>query len=174
MPRLADVLAVLDALYAPGWAEPWDAVGLVCGDPDAVVTRVLPIGGLKDKILAAHRSDIFTVIIPKENKKDLKDIPKRVLKVMKIHAVDHMDEVLRVALAHAEPDKFLPGPSEAVDWRTEPRARREAPREGDGSAEGTTAPSPTQPTTPAPATVMEPDLKVLTPSAPSDMNSRPR
>jgi ATP-dependent Lon protease len=91
--------------------------------------RVLPIGGLKDKILAAHRSDIFTVVIPKENKKDLKDIPKRVLKVMKIHAVEHMDEVLRIALAHIEPEKFLPTASEAVDWRTEqpklpPRAER--------------------------------------------------
>ncbi|HET9765223.1 MAG TPA: endopeptidase La, partial [Thermoanaerobaculia bacterium] len=60
--------------------------------------RVLPIGGLKDKVLAAHRADIFTVIIPKENRKDLKDIPKKVLRVMKIIAVDHMDEVLRAAL----------------------------------------------------------------------------
>src|SRR5207237_287773 len=41
--------------------------------------RVLPIGGLKDKILAAHRSGIYTAVIPKENQKDLKDLPKRVL-----------------------------------------------------------------------------------------------
>jgi ATP-dependent Lon protease len=106
--------------------------------------RVLPIGGLKDKILAAHRSDIFTVVIPKENKKDLKDIPKRVLKVMQIHAVDHMDEVLRVALAHPEPSQFLPGPSEAVDWRTEqPRVRRQradGASSGDGAAESTVTP----------------------------------
>ena len=85
--------------------------------------RVLPIGGLKEKILAAHRSDIFTVIIPKENKKDLKDLPKRVLKVMTIHAIEHIDEVLRVALAldPAVKDKFLPGPSESIDWRHDPK-----------------------------------------------------
>jgi ATP-dependent Lon protease len=91
--------------------------------------RVLPIGGLKEKILAAHRSDIFTVIIPAENKKDLKDIPKRVLKVMTIHPVDHMDEVLKRALALANPDSFLPGPSEAVDWRAEPRKKEPIPEE---------------------------------------------
>ncbi|MBI4509898.1 MAG: endopeptidase La [Deltaproteobacteria bacterium] len=83
--------------------------------------RVLPIGGLKEKILAAHRSDIFTVVIPKENKKDLKDLPKRVVKVMDIHLVEHMDEVLRVALALKEPERFLPGPSEPIDWRSESR-----------------------------------------------------
>jgi ATP-dependent Lon protease len=73
--------------------------------------RVLPIGGLKEKILAAHRSDIFTVIIPRENKKDLRDIPKKVLKVMNIQPVEHMDEVLRIALAHPTPEKFIPGPT---------------------------------------------------------------
>jgi ATP-dependent Lon protease len=83
--------------------------------------RVLPIGGLKEKILAAHRSDIFTVVIPAENKKDLKDIPKRVMKVMTVHAVEHMDEVLKHSLALKEPTSFLPGPSIAVDWRSEPR-----------------------------------------------------
>src|SRR5258708_29467361 len=80
--------------------------------------RVLPIGGLKDKVLAAHRADIFTVIIPKENRKDLKDIPKKVLKVMKIIAVDHMDEVLRAALRLDKPEAFLVEPSRAIDWRT--------------------------------------------------------
>jgi len=117
--------------------------------------RVLPIGGLKDKILAAHRSDIFTVIIPKENKKDLKDIPKRVLKVMKIYPVEHMDEVLRVALAHAEPDKFLPEPSEPVDWRTEPRrVPKDGPERREDSGEST-GPTPTHPVaTPAPGSVM--------------------
>jgi ATP-dependent Lon protease len=78
---------------------------------------VLPIGGLKDKVLAAHRADIFTVIIPKENRKDLKDIPKKVLKVMKIVAVEHMDEVLRAALKIENPETFLHEPSVAVDWR---------------------------------------------------------
>jgi ATP-dependent Lon protease len=80
--------------------------------------RVLPIGGLKEKILAAHRSEIYTAIIPKENAKDLRDIPKRVMKMMTVHEVEHMDQVLRHALVVPEPSQFLPGPSAAVDWRT--------------------------------------------------------
>jgi ATP-dependent Lon protease len=79
--------------------------------------RVLPIGGLKEKILAAHRAEIYEVVIPWENEKDLKDIPKRVLKEMKIHPVKQMDEVLRLALAHEHPDQFLPTPTAAIDWR---------------------------------------------------------
>ncbi len=79
--------------------------------------RVLAIGGLKEKILAAHRAEITTVIIPEENKKDLKDIPERVLAQMTIVPVKHMDEVLRVALAVANPDEFLREPSMVVDWR---------------------------------------------------------
>jgi ATP-dependent Lon protease len=61
--------------------------------------RVLPIGGLKEKILAAHRGRVRTVIMPKENRKDIHDIPSRVLKVMRLVLVEHMDEVLREALA---------------------------------------------------------------------------
>ena len=79
--------------------------------------RVLPIGGLKEKILAAHRAEIYEVIIPAENEKDLKDIPKRVLKEMTVHPVTHMDQVLRLALAHEEPGEFLPQPTAAIDWR---------------------------------------------------------
>jgi ATP-dependent Lon protease len=56
--------------------------------------RVLPIGGLKEKILAAHRGGIKKVIIPRENEKDLKDIPKIVLKQLEVELVEHMDEVL--------------------------------------------------------------------------------
>ena len=79
--------------------------------------RVLPIGGLKEKILAAHRADIFTVLIPKENEKDLKDAPKRVMKQMTIYPVETMDQVLKLALAHEEPEGFLIEPSATVDWR---------------------------------------------------------
>ncbi|MDD5308397.1 MAG: endopeptidase La [Deltaproteobacteria bacterium] len=61
--------------------------------------RVLPIGGLKEKILAAHRGRVHTVIMPKENRKDIHEIPSRVLKVMRLVLVDHMDEVLREALS---------------------------------------------------------------------------
>ena len=107
--------------------------------------RVLPIGGLKDKVLAAHRADIFTVIIPKENRKDLKDIPKKVLQVMKIIAVDHMDEVLRAALRIENPETFLREPSRAVDWRVADRAS------GDGGARrAATTPTPTVPEPPQP------------------------
>lgn len=60
--------------------------------------KVLPIGGLKEKILAAHRGGIKMVIIPKENEKDLKDIPKEVLKDLKVILVDHVDQVLINAL----------------------------------------------------------------------------
>lgn len=60
--------------------------------------RVLAIGGLKQKLLAAHRGGIKTCIIPKENEKDLKDIPAQVLKEVKIVLVDHVDQVLVNAL----------------------------------------------------------------------------
>jgi ATP-dependent Lon protease len=60
--------------------------------------RVLAIGGLKEKILAAHRGGIKTVVVPKENEKDLKDIPKEVLKDLRIILVDHVDQVLVNAL----------------------------------------------------------------------------
>ena len=86
--------------------------------------RVLPIGGLKEKILAAHRGEIKTVILPRDNVKDLRDIPKRVLKNMRVVAVGHMDEVLRVALAVPVPSEFLKEPSVPVDWRV-PGERRE-------------------------------------------------
>jgi ATP-dependent Lon protease len=60
--------------------------------------RVLPIGGLKEKILAAHRGGIKKIIIPKENEKDLKDIPATISKQLEIVSVEHMDEVLPHAL----------------------------------------------------------------------------
>jgi ATP-dependent Lon protease len=60
--------------------------------------RVLPIGGLKEKILAAHRGGIKKIIIPKENEKDLRDIPATIAKHLEIVSVEHMDEVLPHAL----------------------------------------------------------------------------
>lgn len=59
--------------------------------------RVLPIGGLKEKLLAAHRANLKTVIIPKDNEKDLADVPANVLKALEIVFVEHMDEVMKVA-----------------------------------------------------------------------------
>jgi ATP-dependent Lon protease len=60
--------------------------------------RVLPIGGLKEKVLAAHRQGIFELILPKDNEKDLPDIPENIRKEMKLHFVTSMDEVLKIAL----------------------------------------------------------------------------
>lgn len=60
--------------------------------------RVLPIGGLKEKVLAAHRAGIDTIILPGENKKDLEEIPSNVKRKMKFVLVNHMDEVLDKAL----------------------------------------------------------------------------
>ncbi|MBU1054313.1 MAG: endopeptidase La [Proteobacteria bacterium] len=60
--------------------------------------RILPIGGLKEKILAAHRGRIKKVIVPKDNEKDLKEIPQSVLKEIEIILVEHMDEVLSHSL----------------------------------------------------------------------------
>jgi predicted S18 family serine protease len=94
--------------------------------------RVLAIGGLKEKILAAHRSGITTVIMPRENAKDLRDIPKRVLKSLKVVPVEHMDEVLRHALLLPNPEIFLREPSVPVDWR-QPLERRERDRRDDVS-----------------------------------------
>jgi len=62
---------------------------------------VLPIGGLKEKLLAAHRGGIETVIIPAENEKDLADIPKNILRKLEIHPVSVIDEVLGIALVEA-------------------------------------------------------------------------
>jgi ATP-dependent Lon protease len=68
--------------------------------------KVLPIGGLKEKLLAAHRGGIKTVIIPEENEKDLVDIPKVILKKLEIHPVSTVDEVLKISLV--EMPKPLP------------------------------------------------------------------
>ncbi len=62
--------------------------------------EVLPIGGLKEKLLAAHRGGIKTVVIPKINERDLKEIPDNVLAGLEIHPVTWIDEVLKLALVH--------------------------------------------------------------------------
>src|SRR6201997_85204 len=60
--------------------------------------RVLPIGGLKEKVLAAHRQGIYHLVLPKDNEKDLPDIPETIRKEMKLDFVTSMDEVLKIAL----------------------------------------------------------------------------
>jgi len=73
--------------------------------------RVLPIGGLKEKALAAHRAGIKTILIPKENRKDLREIPKRIREAMRIVPVEFVDEVLREALVLENPDEFFKKPA---------------------------------------------------------------
>ncbi len=65
--------------------------------------RVLEIGGIKEKVIAAHRAGLKTIILPKDNKKDLEDVPKEVLKDLNFKFVTHMDEVLGLALKRQLP-----------------------------------------------------------------------
>jgi ATP-dependent Lon protease len=69
--------------------------------------KVLPIGGVKEKVLAAHRAGIRNIVLPKDNEKDLADIPRNVLDVLSVYLVDTMDEVLRIALAGPLPGRPL-------------------------------------------------------------------
>jgi len=66
--------------------------------------KVLPIGGLKEKLLAAHRAGIFEAILPADNQKDLADLPENLKNAMKLHFVDSMDEVLKLALEAPLPE----------------------------------------------------------------------
>jgi len=73
--------------------------------------RVLPIGGLKEKILAARRSNVSAVFIPRENEKDLKDIPPKLIKSIQVEMVESMDEVLKKALVLDDPESLFKGPA---------------------------------------------------------------
>ncbi|HWI52759.1 MAG TPA: endopeptidase La [Symbiobacteriaceae bacterium] len=79
--------------------------------------RVLPIGGVKEKLLGAHRAGITDICLPKENEKDLEDIPGNIRKKLDIHLVEHMDEVLKIALGEApvkEEESTVAPPPEAI------------------------------------------------------------
>jgi ATP-dependent Lon protease len=84
--------------------------------------KVLPIGGLKEKVLAARRMGIMTVILPAKNDKDVKEIPASVKRGMHFIYVDHMDQVLEAALAKRT------GLRRAGDGAGERRERRPAAR----------------------------------------------
>jgi ATP-dependent Lon protease len=79
--------------------------------------KVLPIGGLKEKLLAAMRYGINEAIMPKDNEKDLPDIPENVRNTMKLHFVESMDEVLKIALEREPIGLPLPAPT-AIDYMT--------------------------------------------------------
>jgi ATP-dependent Lon protease len=68
--------------------------------------KVLPIGGVKEKVLAAHRAGVKNIVMPRDNEKDLADIPKNVLDTLDIHLVSTMDEVLKIALAGPLPARI--------------------------------------------------------------------
>jgi ATP-dependent Lon protease len=66
--------------------------------------KVLPIGGLKEKLLAAHRAGIFEAVLPEENRKDLAELPELLKNSMKLHFVEEMDQVLKIALESKLPE----------------------------------------------------------------------
>ena len=85
--------------------------------------KVLPVGGIKEKLLAAYRAGITTIVLPKENEKDLDDLPEEIRNVMEFHLVEDVDEVVRLTLEGA-PSPVMPKdlPAEAG------RRRRSDPR----------------------------------------------
>ena len=84
--------------------------------------HVLPIGGLKEKVLAAHRGGIKRVLIPAENEKDIRDIPSVILKTVQIETVEHIDELLRKALVLEDPDSWLQKPVTTGEGKVPPGA----------------------------------------------------
>jgi ATP-dependent Lon protease len=85
--------------------------------------KVLPIGGVKEKVLAAHRAGVTNIILPRDNEKDLADIPKNVLDALDLHLVSTMDEVLKIALSEPLPARIpaapvVPEVTDAGDTRT--------------------------------------------------------
>jgi ATP-dependent Lon protease len=100
--------------------------------------RVLPIGGLKEKLLAAHRGGIKTVVLPKENRKDLRDVPRRVLKALRLVLVEHVDDVLREALIVPDPVTMFGPPKGVIEYRDGEVVN------GAGPSDGSSAPLPGQ------------------------------
>jgi ATP-dependent Lon protease len=104
--------------------------------------RVLPIGGLKEKVLAAHRGGIKMVLIPKDNEKDIEEIPAPILKGVTLVMVEHMDDVLKHALALADPDAFFaqkptPVTTPASSFETEDKTEL-----GEDEDDSTVSPNP--------------------------------
>ena len=82
--------------------------------------KVLPIGGLKEKLLAAHRAGLFEVILPKDNEKDLAEVPENLRNAMKLHFVETMDNVLAIALESPLPQISDPGEQAIAPITTPP------------------------------------------------------
>ena len=90
--------------------------------------RVLPIGGLKEKMLAAHRAQIKKVIIPAENAKDIKEIPSKILKALELIQADHLDDVLKAALVLEEGEDIFVRPVQDIPPFLDPET---SPEEGE-------------------------------------------
>jgi len=84
--------------------------------------RVLPIGGVKEKVLAAHRAGIANVILPEENRKDLEEVPPNIRDEINVYFVNHMDDVLGIALVKEEPEDMVRLPVVAEKCAAQPQA----------------------------------------------------
>jgi ATP-dependent Lon protease len=90
--------------------------------------RILPVGGIREKVLAAHRSGLRTIILPTRNQKDLIDVPKRARSELKLIPVEHMDQVLEIALAgapkvsKARPKRSMTSTKSTADGPAKPAA----------------------------------------------------
>jgi ATP-dependent Lon protease len=84
--------------------------------------KVLPIGGLKEKLLAAHRAGLFEAILPKDNEKDVAEVPENLRNAMKLHFVETMDQVLSIALE---------GPLQSLEESGQPIAQIAPPATGE-------------------------------------------
>jgi ATP-dependent Lon protease len=104
--------------------------------------RVLPIGGLKEKILAAKRAKLTSVVLPKRNKKDLDEIPKHILKGIQLVFVDTMDDVMKVALRRRTPPKKKTGQPQAPHQSPKPASRLEKSRRVEQPANARSASRP--------------------------------
>ncbi|MEI8346901.1 MAG: endopeptidase La [Pseudomonadota bacterium] len=91
-------VAMATALYSLATNQPVKT-GLAMTGELSLIGRVMPVGGIKEKVLAAKRAGIKEIILPAQNKKDLKEVPERHLKGLIIHPVEHFDEVLKIAIS---------------------------------------------------------------------------
>jgi len=98
--------------------------------------KVLPVGGIKEKLLAAHREGIREAVLPLDNKSDLKDLPKNLVQDMKIHLVENMDEVLKLVLTRDLPPRKPARAAKAPSRRSAaPPAARDGEEKGESPEE---------------------------------------
>jgi len=94
----------------------------------SLVGKVLPVGGIKEKVLAARRAGIATLILPKLNEKDVQDVPKYALKGMTVHYVNHVEEVFQLALEGSKSTKLAKPGTKSQPTREESRVLRKKTR----------------------------------------------